>query len=302
MTPISVLMCVYNDAVFTNANLRGIVDSVDQIVIVEGSWNGVRGTYDYGKNERSADGTREIVEKFASEYPDKVLLIDSLEDEECSRNLGLSHCKNDWILHLDSDEFYYPEHIQALKEGPLEEAAKEGFDRISFQEFVFYFNFHYFMTGRRIRMFDQSKGVHYESGNGVGDILEGGTKKLLHLGSVTVFHFQWIGDRFKVVATPNIKRERDFMIEMGEDPDKVTRLGGWKWWLEQVYLKFNGDNLEEIEKKNRGSIHPWSFNYEEHRNNPLNKIPTPGVFPQHVRDAKWFDFAERGLVKLEPNT
>jgi glycosyltransferase involved in cell wall biosynthesis len=299
MKSISVLMCVYNDNVFTKVCLEAISEIADQIVVVEGSWDGPRGTYDYGENLRSDDGTREIIEKFQQGHPDCVL-ADSIGDEECSRNLGLNLCKHDWVLHLDSDEFYWPDHIQYVKRH-LNSIEEEGYTLIEFGENTFYFNFHYHMVGNRVRMFNTGSGVHYISANGVGDILQGPSLQKTSMPGISMFHFQWIGDRSKVLCTNNIEKERAYQRSKGEDPDKVVLLGGWQWWLNEIYLKFNGKNLRELEEKARGSIHPWSFRFPEHRNNPL-LTTLADQFPPLVRQAPWFNFREEGLVKLAPDT
>jgi len=298
--PLSALMCVYNDSVFTKACLEGIQPCVDQIVIVEGSWNGLRGTYDYGENRSSDDGTRRIVEQFQALYPDKVVLVDSMGDEECSRNLGLNLCKHDWVLHLDSDEFYWPHQIMGLKaELPALEA--QGFDRLSIIQYTFYFNFRLCMKGRRIRLFNAGLGIAYTSGNNVGDVLVGGVSKT---GEVEIenCHFQWVGDRHKVLATPNINREDRYQREvLNEDPEKITHIGSWKWWLHHIYLQFDGTNLAELEHKNMGSIHPFSYFYEDCRRDPLVEWPNPNQFPEAVKQAPWFNFETKGLVSLEPD-
>ena len=304
MRPLSALMCVYNDNVFTKACLENIVDAVDQIVIVEGSWNGERGTYDYGENKRSDDGTRRIVDQFAALHPDKVVVIDSIDDEECSRNAGLAMCEHDWILHLDSDEFWYPEQLIAFK-NYLPELERQGVDILYCMEQTFYFNFRNHMDGSKIRIFNAAAGNHYESGNGVGDIITGGPCEARSV-PVGYLHFQWVGDRFKVLATPNIEREKMAMEVGGIPKSGMTEvdghkvpLGGWFWWLHEVYLKFDGTNMDEILKKNKGSIHPWSFNYEEHRDGELHEMESVDLFPEGVVNAPWFDFEEKGLVTLQ---
>ena len=66
-----------------------------------------------------------------------------------------------------------------------------------------------------------------------------------------------------------------------------------------IYTKFNGDNLRDLEKKNRGSIHPWSFLHEDQRGHRMHEVEKETVFPRHVREAPWFDFKSKGLVTLE---
>jgi hypothetical protein len=301
MRGVSALFCVYSDSVFTKACLNGIKSCVDQIVIVEGSWDGPRGTYDYGENKRSDDGTRDIVEKFAAEHSNKVVLVDSVGDEECSRNFGLSLCTHDWVLHLDSDEFYWPHELNRLKINILEDLEANGIDRLKFPEYSFYFNFRHCFFGNKIRMFNKGLGITYFSANGVGDNLQGGLNKEVLVPSVSFAHFQWIGDRHKVLCTRNIEREKTYQRSMGQDPDKIIPMGGWRWWLNQVYLKFNGKNLKELEAKNMGSIHPWSFLHEDQRHHEMQQVQNQEMFPEHVRTAPWFNFAEEGLVTLNPD-
>jgi hypothetical protein len=298
MRKISALICVYNDNVFTKACLENIQLCADQIVIVEGSWNGARGTYDYGENKSSDDGTRRIVEQFAALYPDKVVLTDSIGDEECCWNLGLSFCEHNWVLNLGSDEFYWPEQINALKGEFLENTEKEGVDFLRLMQYTFYFNFRHYMHGRTVRLFNTANGVYYSSANGVGDILEGGNRKVAD-APANYCHFQWVGDRHKVLCSRNIDREIKVQRAMGEDPDKVMRLGGWRWWLKHIYSQFDGKNLAALEEKNRGSVNPWSFLHEEHRVGKLKPVDHTFVFPGTVSAAPWFNPREEGLVTLE---
>jgi hypothetical protein len=293
-------MCVYNDAVFTKACLEGIEPCVDQIVIVEGSWDGPKGTYDYGRNVSSDDGTRRVVDQFAALHPTKVVVADSIGDEECSRNLGLHLCEYEWILHLDSDEFYWPKHLKELRESGLESLERD-YDRLKFPEYAFYFNFKHYMLSSKIRMFNASRGISYFSANGVGDNLFGGIEKETLVPEVQFCHFQWIGNRHKVLCTRNIDREKKFQRSQGEDPEKVVPIGGWQWWLKEIYLKFDGTNLQELEAKNRGSIHPWSFLHPDQRNHKMKRVTERKEFPLHVRRAPWFDFQHKGLSELEPD-
>ena len=292
MNKISALMTVYNESTFTDACLRSIEPLIDQFVIVEGSWKGLRGTYDYKENLRSSDGTREIVEKFVKDFPHKATLYNSLEDEECCRNLGLGACDNRWILHLDSDEFYYLDQLSKLKER-LHEYPNNSI--LMFKEYSFYFNFNYYTVGKKKRLFD-GWNLQYYSNNGVGDVLKNmsGEPNVELDVPASILHFQWVGNRKKVLDSPNYERQLHNMKQFKLDP-KEHYIGCWDWWVKEVYTQFNGKNLKELEAKCNGSIHPWSYHHKEHRPRLL-EIDDEFVFPGYLYRYPWFDIQEEGLI------
>lgn len=295
---ISALFCVYNDHIFTGACLKSIEPFVDQIVIVEGSWDGQAGTYDYKANKRSDDGTLEIVEKFAKDFSHKTILVNSIGDECITRNYGLSLCTEPMVLHLDSDEFYYPDQLLDFRQNVFWKLDKDA-DVFTVDSMGFVFNFRRFFKGPRARLF-RNNGVFYTYGQAIGDVLdkEGGVK-YQHVNLMNL-HFQMVGNRSKIMNNNMFEREKELQVFMGEDPS-IPHLGGYRWWHENVFLKYDGTNLEELEEKCKGSIHVWSYHHEEHRDHKLHEIPDDFVWPAYLYQETWFNPDRKDRIeKLEP--
>jgi glycosyltransferase involved in cell wall biosynthesis len=304
MEKLTALMTVYNEPIFTKACLESIEPVVDEIVIIEGSWLGDSSTYDYGTNKPSDDGTRQIVEEFCSKYPKKTQLLDSALDEATCRNMGLSVANNDWILHLDCDEFYDTEKLKIYKDIlGSNEHPKFGPNR--FPNFIFgvneksfYLNFKYYTTGFRYRLFNRNY-CHYGSGNGVGDILRTNENKdapRIDLQDIDMFHFQWVGNRHKVISSPNIERQQEMIRRLDKDPnDEQERLGTWHWWINDICMKFDGTNYEELIKKNGGSIHPWSLRHDDCRPE-VHVVDENFKWPSYLYNYDWFQPEEKGFI------
>jgi glycosyltransferase involved in cell wall biosynthesis len=294
MTSIAGVMCVYNDALFVRECLQGVEPVLDQIVIVEGSWN--RGGYDYGGNFRSDDGTIEIIQEFAASYPDKVVLGQSIWDEATSRNLTLALSDHDWVLELASDEFYHLEELQNMKDMLID--SWSDVESVGFPEVALYFNFRNCVRGYPRRRLHNIKGREYISANGTGDIWTSVGKSIVSLNTITMYHVQWVGNRDKVIHTNNIDKEAAKLKRKGftEDPIKIP--GTWAWWLENIYLKFDGSNLAELERKNRGSLHCWGYYQKQYRDMRIDSID-PDTLPASIREAPWFDGEEIGVVDFK---
>lgn len=65
-------------------------------------------------NNGSTDGTLALLRKMAGE-DDRVIVLDQENKGRCAaRNLGLDHAAGEWICFLDSDDFYYPIHLETF--------------------------------------------------------------------------------------------------------------------------------------------------------------------------------------------
>lgn len=293
---LSALCCVYNDSTFIDACLRSMEPYIDQIVVVEGSWSGIKGTYDYKANLRSDDGTLEIVEKFARDFPEKTILVNAIGDEGVCRNFGLALCNEPYILQLDSDEFYYPNQLREFRQNLIWKLDKDA-DVFTINSLGFIFNFRMHFKGPQARIF-RNNGLYYGYGLSVGDVLKRDDReiKYQHINEITNLHFQTIGDRSKVSKNNMFEREKEILKNMGQDPE-ILHPGGYRWWYEEVFLKYDGTNLKELEEKCKGSIHIWSYNHSECRNIKVHEIPEDFVWPAYLYEQRWFNPDFKGRIE-----
>ena len=99
---ISIIIPVYN----TEAYLRQCLDSVlvgnmftGQVVCV---------------NDGSTDGSLAILEEYARNYPNVEVYSQENQGQSVARNIGLDHAKGDYVLFLDSDDYYSKDAIVYL--------------------------------------------------------------------------------------------------------------------------------------------------------------------------------------------
>jgi len=295
MVKISALVCVYNDVLFIRECLENLLPLVDEIVIVDGSWMGEYSTYDYGKNESSTDGTYEICLEFKARNPKKIKEFSSIGDEHLSRNLGVAECSHEWILQRDADEAFHELEFLDFKEKVLPN-IQDDIDIIEFPEYQFYFNFKNYMLATRCRMFRR---IYYTVGNFVGDgLVPNKGNKILKVNSPWLYHYQWVGNRDKVLKSKNHDAQVASCARLQIDPEIALKNVGYNWWLKHIYLKFDGTNLKELEEKNGGSIHFWSKAHKD-VNPPMYQVDTESFsFPLATLRAPWFDREEIGIINF----
>jgi glycosyltransferase involved in cell wall biosynthesis len=296
MVKVSALLCVYNDKLFIKECLENTLPLVDEIIIVEGSWSGEFSTYDYKKNENSTDGTYEICLEYQKRNPEKVKVFSSIGDECCSRNLGLANCSHKWVLQRDSDEaFHELEFLEFLYN--ILPKLEDNIDIIELPEYQFYFNFQNYMLASRKRMFRGDR-VSYSTGHYVGDgLVPSKGNKVLKVESPWLFHYQWIMKRQKVINSKAHDMQVEGCKRAGLDPEIALKESGYKYWLENIYLKFDGTNLKELEEKNGGSIHIWAKAHKE-VNDPMYQINDLFAFPLSTLKAPWFNKEEKGILNI----
>lgn len=84
-------------------------------------------------NDKSTDGSEEILKEFEAEY-DNVFLYDSLEGKKgpgASRNYGISKSTADYIIFLDSDDIMKAEYVETVYNEITQnnvDLVKTGFD------------------------------------------------------------------------------------------------------------------------------------------------------------------------------
>ena len=66
-------------------------------------------------NDASSDDSLEVLDRYAQKDPRIVVLSYSENKGRCgARNTGLDHAKGQWICYLDSDDWFYPNHLSTF--------------------------------------------------------------------------------------------------------------------------------------------------------------------------------------------
>lgn len=98
---VSIIIPVYNKAAYIRETLdSGLAQSYTnfEIILV---------------NDGSTDGSLEVLQQYADQYPDKITLIDSTNrGVSAATNLCLHHAKGDYIQFLDADDLISPDKIE----------------------------------------------------------------------------------------------------------------------------------------------------------------------------------------------
>ena len=106
MYKVSVIMPIYNDAEYLENSLNSVIsqtvgfENIELILI----------------DDKSTDGSRDILEKYSKEYPNiKTVFLD--ENSGCPgfpRNIGIKSATSDYIMFIDADDEYFPEICDKL--------------------------------------------------------------------------------------------------------------------------------------------------------------------------------------------
>ncbi|MBI2449326.1 hypothetical protein HYV49_03435 [Candidatus Pacearchaeota archaeon] len=108
-------MTVYEEQSFIDYAIRSCLPYVDDLVIVEGSYQEVLAL---GATPRSHDGTIQIIENYRSNPKVDILYVNAQTDKD-QRNLGLQRIKelnpDDWCIIVDSDEIYDKNTFSIIK-------------------------------------------------------------------------------------------------------------------------------------------------------------------------------------------
>ena len=109
------ILC-YNEEKYLEKAIQSLLPFVDGIIAVEGAWD-----YLVRQNfpKRSTDGTIDILKKYESKYPDKMIVVHRNE-EECTKQYQvaldiLKEKKFSWGFCCDSDEVYPPDTLRVIR-------------------------------------------------------------------------------------------------------------------------------------------------------------------------------------------
>lgn len=115
-------MCAYNEADYIEYSIRSVIDYVDELIVVEGTW---KECYLANGKMRSDDGTLEILERLKKEFP-KLKVFEHNDDSQLiQRDRIFEHGPEGdyWLWIIDADEVYDPENAQKTVE--LTETARK---------------------------------------------------------------------------------------------------------------------------------------------------------------------------------
>lgn len=109
---VSVIVPVYNTEEYLERCLRSLLrQSLREIEII---------AIDDGSTDRS----RQILDKYAARYPEKIRLLSQPNSGQAvARNRGLAHCRGTYVGFLDSDDYADPDMFRKLYEAALREGA-----------------------------------------------------------------------------------------------------------------------------------------------------------------------------------
>lgn len=116
---ISVIVPVYNVYDYLDKCLDSLVKQTDQdfeVIIV---------------NDGSTDDSQKIIDKYVSQYSNMHAFSKENGGLSSARNYGIERATGDYVLFLDSDDYYEPDTIEILKK-----EAIDGDDIIVFRMFI----------------------------------------------------------------------------------------------------------------------------------------------------------------------
>jgi len=231
----------WNDIEWVRASLQHIEYwQADEVYLSEGNW-------DPAWNARSNDGTREILEKFASSR-ENVSVIDNVRKDKNYRvnqadtsNLAMKLAgakPGDWMLIIDADHFYLKKDITYIKE--LIRKEGNSFDYITHYTYNFLYtlkeyNIYYDKVGTKLP-YRLLKGCMWKSTNHlcIGDKLYHNVPRLRgYFAKVTAMHYEGlhsskrlkdryaIGDRKTFEEYKDGIRLKDLKYYEGSHPEFV---------------------------------------------------------------------------------
>ena len=210
-------MTVFNESEFIDYSIRSVLPYVDNLVIVEGSYEE---TIKLGASPRSNDGTIEIIEKYKND-PKVHILYENRESDKDQRNVGLEYIKklnsDGWLLIVDGDEVWTKDSLQMVKVAAsnMEKTNKYA---AYFKSLTFVNDLHHCTEQEFPRLFRITPGAKFVNDN----FLNWDDKKLgwayphvFKLPYVRYFHFSFTKNlsRFK------LKRDWWMSRNLGKDFD-----------------------------------------------------------------------------------
>lgn len=115
---ISVLMMTFQGMEYLPYSLKAIYDFADEIILCDGIIDrfNLQNNIDFRANGGSTDGTDEFVKNFDDKDKKIKYKIGHWKYEKEKRQYMLNYATGDWMMVVDIDEIYKPEHLDWIKE------------------------------------------------------------------------------------------------------------------------------------------------------------------------------------------
>ena len=139
--PIVVHMCVFNEAAFLKPCIESIIDYVDKIVVIEGTWGTATKTCGL---RRSNDGTIDILHKLHINYPQKIIVRHLNEPTQLDQRTKHFELYPDahWLWIVDGDEIYEPQEVQKI----VAATKRNDFEAFKATSFTFVNDAHHYVN------------------------------------------------------------------------------------------------------------------------------------------------------------
>lgn len=99
----SVIIPTYNRAKFLDRTIQSVLNQSEQdfeLIIVD---------------DGSTDNTKELVSKYITQHKHISYVYQENKERAVARNKGLTRAQGQYAVFLDSDDFFYPNHLEVLK-------------------------------------------------------------------------------------------------------------------------------------------------------------------------------------------
>lgn len=235
----------YNEIEWIEACVKGALEGSDLVVITDGLYIPNRGV-DSGDLKlasnvmHSHDGTWEFLRQMAREE-DRILLFNldedmPLETEIVVRDMQLQLCQQDYFLIIDADEVWHKNSWANLEQALIEDKGRT--DNWYLTNSLYWHSPHYYFATKHMRLFKMDRERHF---TGINEIEPHSNEKISNIG---FYHYGYI-DPIKV------------LFKMQQRYTQGSYQGCGEWWFENIFMKFNGMNTQELVEKNFDTLHPW---------------------------------------------
>lgn len=257
---ISVQMIIFNEVEYFEQAYDSIYNFADEIIIVEGSFGSLIEKY---KSKRSTDGTLKILDSL-SDHKTKLKVYYRNYDQIAQRQFAREQVAldMDWLFIVDGDEIYKEDDLKNLRK--ILKQASINVMRYKMQQKVFFLDIKHFCKqrdplGRLFRLHKGSsflidEGEHFNDNEMKSRSGQHYKEKELQLpeDKVCTYHYSFTKNKEKI-----LQKELNYATY-----DK----GRWRKvenWFENIYMKMNSSNVEELGKKYGFHMHDNLIDYQE---------------------------------------
>jgi len=194
---------IYNEIDWASNCIDQAMRLCDKLIITEGSQFASFSDIP----ERSTDGTLDVINDKISEYPGRIQLLNTFRKfnnyrkNQCANfNRAITFCSiGDYFISLDSDEFYFDDHIDRLNLIMKENTA----DVIGSYGYTFAFGFKWRLINKKLPMtgkkhiLKKTKDMYFIPTHKPKNI---GSVEILNKEFLGRFHYKWVKptDRMRI--------------------------------------------------------------------------------------------------------